>query len=434
MTQRDQKIVLMLVLGLVGLGAAFMAVQSWFLGPLAKYNNDIAALATDVTAKNQQIAGILRDRKLLDKARLLSLPVSQKDALEKYDAYLHKLLSASGLTELDVQEQPPADIKATSNGQTQANGAKKPEHKILTFQVRAKGNLASVVSALENLRRTPVMHRVRGLTLTRKENSAKDLNKDNLNVQMTIEAMIVAGAKKDFTPTLRPDTSVALPTESHPRRYSDIARKNIFTGPLPPVAQKGPSPEIAEFDESIPGFVLLDHTEPTSQEAFLITRVFRMPETRLRAKKGSGYDTFRIMNEDRTKVLVKARVMRVDQRDVYFQVKDDVYGVHIGHSIADAMRRPLSDQEIKGLNLTSLVQDYDPKADKEPPSRNGRSNRGFSSKGPRAGSEQNFMKKGRRTTDAPGGGPRPSGAEISRQGRQPEELAAPNKGRGPGKN
>lgn len=372
MTQRDQKIVLMLVLGLVGLGAAFMVVQSWFLSPLADYNSKISGLVTEVTAKNQEIAGILRDRKLLEQARLLSLPVSQKDALEKYDAYLVNLLNSSGLTEVNVREQPPADIKTSTNGQTQASAAKKPEHKILTFQVRAKGNLAAAVAALENLRRTPVMHRVKGLTLARRENTAKDVNKDNLNVQMTIEAMIVAGAKKDFIPTLLPDSSSALPMESHPRRYSDIARKNIFTGPVPPIAAKGPSPEVTEFEDSIPGFVVLDSAEPTSQEAFLLTRVFRMPETRLRAKKGSGYDTFRIMNEDRTKVLVKARVMRVDQRDVFFQVKDDVYGVHLGQTIADAMRRPLSDEELKGLNLTGLIQEYDPKADKDAPKKGGR--------------------------------------------------------------
>ena len=244
------------------------------------------------------------------KARQLSLPVKQSDALAEYDKYLTKLLNQNGLTEVEVQGPPAADLKAAAAGPTAANAAKKPGHTILTYVVRAKGNLASVVSVLENLRRTPVMHRVKGLTLGRRENSAKDVNKDNLNVQMAIEAMIVAGTKKDFTPNLHPDTSVALPTEANPRRYADIAKKNIFTGPLPQAPSKTVSTEVTEEEEIIPGFVWLVSTEPTSQEAFLRTRLFQMPETRLRSKKGSGYDTFRIMNEDRTKVLVKAKVLR----------------------------------------------------------------------------------------------------------------------------
>jgi hypothetical protein len=374
-TQRDQKTVLFIVLGLVGIGAAYMLVQSWFLGPLSEYNNQITALEIDVNAKSQQIAGILRDRKLLETARQLSLPVNQSTALAEYDKYLVNLMTKSGLTEVDVQGLAPADLKTAVAGPAAANAAKKPGHTILTYQVRAKGNLAAVVAALENLRRTPVMHRVKGLALGRRENSAKDVNKDNLNVQMAIEAMIVAGAKKDLTPSLRPDSSVALPTESNPRRYSDIAKKNIFTGPLPQAAPKGNPTEVTEEEEIIPGFVWLVSTEPTSQEAFLRTRIFQMPETRLRSKKGSGYDTFRIMNEDRTKVLVKAKVLRVDQRDVYFQVKEDVYGVHIGHTIADAMRRPLSDEELKSLKLSDLVQEYDPKNDKDAPIKGGKQNK-----------------------------------------------------------
>ena len=57
---------------------------------------------------------------------------------------------------------------------------------------------------------------------------------------------------------------------------------------------------------------------------------------------------------------------------MYFQVKEDVYGVHIGHTIADAMRRPLSDEELKTLNLNDLVQEYDAKTDKDAPKKGGR--------------------------------------------------------------
>ena len=70
-------------------------------------------------------------------------------------------------------------------------------------------------------------------------------------------------------------------------------------------------------------------TDPTSGEAFLRNLLFRTREVRVRDKKG-GFNTFQIKNEDGTKVLVNATVLRIDERDVYFQVKEDVYGIHIG--------------------------------------------------------------------------------------------------------
>jgi hypothetical protein len=224
-----------------------------------------------------------------------------------------------------------------------------------------------VVSALENLERTPVMHRVKGLTLARQESTStkdKDQSKNSLNIQMNLEAMIVAGAKPGVAPVLKPDSKIFLPTPSHPRNYADIAKKNIFIGPVPvPPPAKVPSMEITAEEELIAEHVRLDLCDPTSQEAYLRTLIFQMRPTKLRSKAGTGYDTFRIMNEERTKVLVKARVLRIDQREVYFQVREDVYGIHIGQTIAEAMRRPLSDAELKALDLTSLVQKYDPKDD-----------------------------------------------------------------------
>jgi len=56
-------------------------------------------------------------------------------------------------------------------------------------------------------------------------------------------------------------------------------------------------------------------------------------------------------------------VLRVDQREVYFQVKVDVYGIHIGDTVTHAMRRPLSDAELSELKLNDLILPYDAKTD-----------------------------------------------------------------------
>jgi len=359
-TQRDQKTLTIIALALVGAGIAFWLLQTWFLGPLGDYKRQIANLEDEVDSKQQQINGIVRDRVLVNKARARSLPADQVKAMEEYDQYLVTLLHESGLTEVGVIGPNPADLKAAASQSNVPGETKKAAHTVLTYQVKAKGNLASVVKAFDKLQRTPVLHRVKGWTLGRQESSAKDPTKDNLTVQMTIEAMIVAGTKPGYEASLKPDTSLPLPTPNNLRRYSDIAQKNIFLGLID---SKAPPPDVTAEEEIIAEHVRLVYTDPTTQEAFLRTLIFQVPETRVRSKKGSGYDTFRIMNENRSKVLVQAKVLRIDQRDMYFQVKEDVYGIHIGYTMAEAMRRPLSDAELARLELTSLVQEYDPKTD-----------------------------------------------------------------------
>jgi hypothetical protein len=365
MTQRDQKTLLILIVGLVGLGFVFVFVQSWFLGPFADYNRQLAALDDELESKENQRKAIVRGQVLVKQKQALSLPASQVKASEAYDRYLVSLLTASGLSEVGVQGPPPADPKAAPATAAPQGPPKKAAHTILTYQVRAKGTLAAVVNALENLQRTPVLHRVKGMTLGRQDSSGKESAAAKLLVQLTVEAMIVAGVEADHRPKLEPETSKKLPTDALARDYGDVAKKNIFTGPIPPppVAPLLDTSLLTAEEEEIPEYVRLVHAEPTTQEAYLRNLIFQMRETRIKSKPGSGYDTFRIMNEDGTKEIMRATVLRIDQRDVYFQVKEDVYSVHIGGTIAQAMKKSLTDTDLEKLELTDLVRPYDPKND-----------------------------------------------------------------------
>jgi hypothetical protein len=359
MTQRDQKTLLMLVLGVGGVGVAFWLLYTYFLSPLALYKSQITSLEDDVDAKEQQVTGVKRDRLLVQKARTHSLSASQVKASNDYDKYLSTLLQISGLTEVDVTDPPPpVDAKAGIGAAVAApNAPKKPAHTVLTYTVHAKGTMASVVNALENLQKTPVLHRVRNMELGRR-NIAKDLTKDDLTVSMSVEAMIVAGTKLGEEVKLEPNSVLKLPTESYPRTYADMARKNIFIG----LMTRGDNGESNSIDSIIPEYVRLVLTDPTSGEAFLRNLLFRTIETRLRDKKG-GFNKFQIRSEDGSKVLVSATVLRIDQRDVYFQVGEDVHGIHIGDTVTHAMRHVLSDAELSELKLNDLVLPYDPKTD-----------------------------------------------------------------------
>jgi hypothetical protein len=381
-TQRDQKTLMILILALAGAGVAFWLLQSWFLGPLDEYNIQIATLQDEVDKKEQQFFGVIRDKPLLEKAKARSLSANQTKAAGDYGLYLDTLLINNGLTVVSLTPPAPTDSKGAAPVAAGPNAVKKAGHTVLKYQVHAKGPLAAIVASLEELQRTPVLHRVTTLTIGRQESiSAKDTPKDMLSVQMTIEAMIAAGAKPGVEPSLEPDTGLRLPTASNPRHYADIAKLNIFTGPVPPAYV--PTEAVDPDEEIVPEYVRLVSTEPTSQEAFLRTLLFKTREIRLSSKPESGARVFQIWNEEHTKVLVRAQVLRVDQRDVYFQIKEDVYGIHIGdtiaHALNDLLLTPedaakglskdqkvsgrLSDAMIKRLDLTPLVLPYDPKTD-----------------------------------------------------------------------
>ena len=78
---------------------------------------------------------------------------------------------------------------------------------------------------LQDFHRTPLLHEVRSMTL-KKGPSAKG----DLDVNMTVEALLVTGAEK--RDDLLPDSKVAPPQvlAEPSRQYTDMLAKNIFTG------------------------------------------------------------------------------------------------------------------------------------------------------------------------------------------------------------
>ena len=42
-------------------------------------------------------------------------------------------------------------------------------------------------------------------------------------------------------------------------------------------------------------------------------------------------------------------MIRIDDRDVLFEVNDKTYSIHVGQNFAEAMRKPLSVEKLKEL-------------------------------------------------------------------------------------
>jgi hypothetical protein len=377
---------LLIVLGLiVGGGGGAMAVYQWFYKPLNEANATIKKLNKDIAEKNRQLDNTLAERKLLDRARQMSLSPNPDIAIAEYNKFIRPLLAYSELEIETLRPNPVTDYKSAASGTPGPAGSSlKPGHQVVTFQARAKGDIEGLVKVLEGIQKTPLVHRIKTLTVDRADTTPKATG-HQLVIGLTVESLIVSRAEPRADGPLAPDqrlialetllalrrgpTGLAMlpwfvgPTgplaqqrlanEGGYRQYGDMAYKNLFAGAVDPP----PPPEVpVESDAGIDvtEFVRLDTLDPDGKVAFFRNLIFKMPPIRVKSVKNSGFDVFRIQNENKTKTALKAKVLRIDQRDMYIQVNDEVYGIHIGQSLSEAMRRPLSEDEMTERKLTSL--------------------------------------------------------------------------------
>jgi hypothetical protein len=388
MNLREMRLLITLVV-LVGGGGGSLLVYQMFVKPLADYNAQIKKLAAAVELKQEQLDTTLDERKaLLEPARLKSLSPNPFLARAEYDKYLYPLLVESKLDIEDFRPTQPSVLKGTAAAPGSA--AMNPTHQIIATKVRAKGDLEALVKALERIQKEPLVHRIKALTIDR-DMAVKNAT-DKLTIDMTVEAMIVGKAVPHsdgpFAPDLRllvleaasalerapigiallpwivgPTGEVARKRMSsegaYGRQYGEIPLKNIFIGRTPlPKGYNDDDPfgtgDAEKMDNDplpVHEFVRLDMTDPDAREAYLRNLVFKTRPIKLRTASWSGYDTFKIQSEFGTRTLVKGKVIRITQRDVYFQVREDMYAIHLGQSVADAMRHKVTNSEMKALDL-----------------------------------------------------------------------------------
>lgn len=380
MTVRERNLVFTLggVAGAVVLAIVFM---QWFWTPYQDNQRAIDQLHDDVGKKVLLIADLKAEQKRLAKYKVLSLSTNPDQAVGEYTKFIKPVLRSAGLTDIVLQSPLPGKLKMPTTQAKKAAG-----HLPLEFMVRARGDLSSVVKTLAALKNAPLAHRVKSLQLDPAESSGKDTGK--LNVGMTIEALIVnkAGPSNPFLAAadvrlVAVESAAALrrgpmglavglalgpwfaakdnikadvaKDETAKRKYEDIKHRDLFAGAkLPPLEL-----EInKDFPFDIREYVKLEHIVLSEKVAYLRNYAVREREQKLVPKK-LGYEYFVIWNEDRDLQLYKGKVLKLEQREMYFQLGADVYAMHIGSSLYDAMRRSLSDDEIESLQLTNLYDE-----------------------------------------------------------------------------
>lgn len=145
-----------------------------------------------------------------------------------------QLLRESGFDAGTFSITPKVDNKSVPT-----LGKNKPVYTRLIYTLTAKGELAAVVDFMHRFYKVRLLHQIRNLTLRRPIQSGGANRSNELDVTMTVEALVLdnAEARKTLLPEKTPELPPLLAAEE--RNYAAIPGKDIFFGPPPPAARPG---------------------------------------------------------------------------------------------------------------------------------------------------------------------------------------------------
>jgi hypothetical protein len=377
------------VVGLVFLVGGGVLANTFLISPLTQRAKRIAALEKSTEETTDQINRILADKPKLERWRQLSLPADQVMARGEYAKFLTDLMRQSSFAvEYLRAGQSDGRVNVTAD-------KKKPVYTPLTYSLRAKASLGNVVKMLEKFYNTGLMHRISHLIIERTDGNARG---DTVTVQMTVEALILSGAEDRSKLLGAPDKSVALsavtamrrgpaalalvpwavgPTgplgpralsqppkpakpgtvvaSYKPRKYDDIARKNIFVG-----EQTRQERSADPYREAILEYAeLTDITRNgVDYQAFITEKDKKEKKTRLRAKNGKplgGFDSFHVKDISGESVL-QGKVVWIGERDLIFKSDDKYYSLHFGQNLATALEKGrLSESQVKSMMSAAVL-------------------------------------------------------------------------------
>jgi hypothetical protein len=367
----------MILLAAIVLGGGGFLLHLLYLKPMTEKENAAAKLQKDIDEKNERIDQVMAERARLERWKAQSLPADKDLAMREYEKYLSDLFRKSGFTSaagLTITPKSSANDKSAASTST-----KGPTYITLEFLVTAHANLEDVIKMMEGFYRTSLLHRIKNVTLTRPLTTTGpqgQVTKANeLDITMTIDALVLQGAENRqylmpgvdkrllaiematvlsggpsglaLAPwavgplgPLGPGKLAAAPGMS-PRDYLAMTEKNVFMGPPPP-GQKGPLVDAKQFVH----MTTISSKDGKEWEAFLYNRIDGGREIRLRAS--AGFNSFRIPDGDST---VQAKVIRIDaeKSEIIFQMGEKYYALHNGQTLEEALRKPLSDTQLKDV-------------------------------------------------------------------------------------
>jgi hypothetical protein len=273
----------------------------------------------------------------------------------------------------------PGSFTITPGKQIQARNVpmvgKNPVYQKLDYAVHVYTSLENLVTFLEHFYRTNLLHQIKTMTIQRPLTPGPGQQPTDLDVNFTVEALIIDGAEKrdQLLPGASPKRAaqlvalnaamavgggpagIALLPEAYGpigndtlarsrQEYAAMADKNIFLGFTP-------KPQAAQ-ELTVTRFVRLNNITRNDRrvEAYLWNRY---DNKWIRLRTEAGFDYFRILNEKGDNTVVRGKVVRIDNRELIFKVDDKYYSVHLDQTLEEAMKKPLTGDQRKDLGLVS---------------------------------------------------------------------------------
>jgi hypothetical protein len=361
-----ERLLAMIILGAVVLGGGAFLYHRLVLEPLQDRDDSIALLKEENEQKRERIQKVLADRPKLERWRQLSLPGDADLARREYEKYLRDLLRKSGAeAEKFGVISKPGDSRSSP-----VVPGKGPVYTRLAYTVSGPANLKSLVQLLEQFYRTGLLHQIKTISVQRPAVTGTQQPSGELDITLAIEALSLSDVKS--RPSLLPGIDprlLALEVVTNlrggpggvatvpwaigtagplgpriladpPRHYAAIAGKNIFTGRAP-----GPANEV-DVTQLVH---LTDITRSDNgSEACLHNG---QTKTDIRLGLDGAYQTFRIL-DSRGELRVQGKVVRIEDREVIFRSGEHYYSIQLGKTLADALKTPLTADQVKALELT----------------------------------------------------------------------------------
>jgi hypothetical protein len=177
-------------------------------------------------------------------------------------------------------------------------------------------------------------------------------------VSIAVPLQKVGGAEgaKELTKLLGPFGNLLVMPEAKRVVVRDTAGNlgkifKIMELDAKPAEKKAPPPKDApknDPDKSVLRFVFLEMIAHSDEKKLA---VFRDRLTNETFRPIKGYVRFTLITDEGVKTEVALKIARIDPRIVYFHADKHVYAVRVGDTLADAMAKPLSADEVKKLNL-----------------------------------------------------------------------------------
>jgi hypothetical protein len=311
---------------------------------------------TEKAIKNLQAHAkqVADQKKELEPWRKLSLPGNKTFSQLKYSDFLGQMLEKCHVIGGEVK--PAADNSMVFNGGTLPSPDRKetPPYRALSFTVKGHGDLTQVVQLLEEFYRTPLLHKIKKLTIKRASSSGlagprmKGGTKEDLDFELAVEAIIVTGAEDRSD--LRPPKATVHTLARTSRDYLAITGKDPFYPPPPPLQkQDGPDPARAIrltmiTRDAEQGCMAVLYDEASKSSCYLC------PKT--------GYVRFQIKGKPGQFELVQ-----VDEAGgkIVFSADDKHYALPLDQTVAEALGRPLSVAQVRAMELTKVDNNNGPR-------------------------------------------------------------------------